>query len=139
MPQKDVIHGVVRGALQRAGWQVVTEQFMLEEDELRVFIDMTATPEPGSLPLSRGDIAVEVKSFSSASFMTELHEALGQYLLYREKLQALGYRHTLFLAIPSRTYEAFFHRPSVERLIRHFQIRLLVVNLHRGEIETWTK
>lgn len=84
-------------------------------------------------------IAVEVKSFNGASFVTEFHEALGQYLLYRERLQALGYRHTLFLAIPSRTFEAFFHRPSIERLMRRYQVRLLVINLHRGEVETWRK
>lgn len=139
MPQKDAIHDLVRHALQRAGWHIVTEQLMLEEDDLRVFIDMVAAPTAAiRLPISTGSIAVEVKSFTSASFVTDLHEAVGQYLLYADRLQARGYAYTLFLAIPSRTYTAYFHRPGVQRLIARHQVRLLVVNLTHAEIETWT-
>jgi hypothetical protein len=139
MPQKDTIHDIVRRALERAGWRVVSEQWMLEEDELRVFIDMAAEPTPNvQVPLHPGPIAVEVKSFRGASFMTDLHEAIGQYLLYHDKLEALDHPHTLFLAVPNRTYEAYFHRPSVARLIRRHMMRLLVVNPTRAEIETWT-
>lgn len=139
MPQKDAIHDVVRHALQQAGWRIVTEQFMLEEDDLRVFIDMVAEPTAGMrLPLSNGSIAVEVKSFTGASFVTDLHEAVGQYLLYADRLEAQGYAQTLFLAIPTRTYNAYFHRPGVRRLIQRHQVRLLVVNLNQAEIETWT-
>jgi tRNA nucleotidyltransferase (CCA-adding enzyme) len=70
MPQKDTIHDIVRRAVERAGWRIVSEQWMLEEDELRVFIDMAAEPTPRlQIPFHQGPIAVEVKSFRGASFI----------------------------------------------------------------------
>jgi hypothetical protein len=43
-------------------------------------------------------IAVEIKSFSSASSVDDLQNAIGQYSMYEDVLEELGIARTLYLA-----------------------------------------
>lgn len=49
-------------------------------------------------------IAVEIKSFRSDSFIYDLHEALGQYLIYQPFLERKEPTRLLFLAVPGKIW-----------------------------------
>jgi XisH protein len=83
MPAKDKFHHAVKRSLEKEEWVITHDPLRLEfaRDE-RVEIDLGA-----ELLLvaekSGGKIAVEVKSFLSASALSDFHTALGQFLNYR--------------------------------------------------------
>jgi hypothetical protein len=43
----------------------------------------------------------------------------------------------LYLAVPFETYEAFFRFEPVKTAIARFQVKLLVYNTEKEEIEQW--
>jgi tRNA A22 N-methylase len=137
MPQTDVIHWAVRRALEKQGWQVVTEHLYLEEGGYYIYIDLAL--EQGSVAGQAGheEIVVEVKSFISPSFMSDFQEALGQYLIYQDQLDENGDNRPLFLAISHNVYHRHFTQPRIQRIVRKYQIHLLVVDTHAEELWQW--
>lgn len=87
MPTKD--HNTVKNALEKDGW-TVTDNLPLKVGKRDLFIDMGAEK---LLIAERANqkIAVEVKSFISASPVSDLEQALGQYLLFYEDLMRTQY------------------------------------------------
>jgi hypothetical protein len=82
-------------------------------------------------------IVVEIKSFVVRSPMTDFHNAVGQYAVYRSLIQATEPTYQLYLAIDDITYENFFTREGIAFIIRTSQIFLLVVNIDQQEIVQW--
>jgi CRISPR/Cas system-associated exonuclease Cas4 (RecB family) len=133
---KDVVHDVVKKALQKDGWQITKELFSIDVGEVRMEIDLMAE----RLILaerSTEKIAVEVKSFLSPSAISEFHTALGQFINYRAALQSTEPERTLYLAIPRPVYRNFFTRPFPQQRIQENQMKLLVVNIKTEEIDQW--
>ena len=66
-----------------------------------------------SIMASRGTqkILVEVKSFLGRSFITDLQAAIGQYVMYRDVIQAQELGFTLYLAIAENAHSAGFQTP----------------------------
>ena len=137
MPREDLIHVAVRRALQKQGWRIVSEHLYLEEGGYYVYIDLAV--EPGSLLAAQGAVpaVVEVKSFHGPSFMNSFQEALGQYLVYADKLEALGDPRPLYLAIPDDVHAVQFAQPSIQRLLQRYGMHLLVIDIVKEEIVTW--
>jgi hypothetical protein len=88
MPRKDVIHEAVKNALQKDGWTITADPYLLEYGAEDMFVDLAAER---LLAAERGAdrIAVEIKSFLGRSPINDLQVALGQYALY---LQCPGSR-----------------------------------------------
>ena len=80
---------------------------------------------------------VEIKSFVGRSLMSDFHDAVGQYTVYRSLIQATEPEYQLYLAIDDITYENFFQREGIAFVTRRSQIALLVVNIDRQEIVQW--
>lgn len=88
MPAKDAYHDVVLQALKKEGWTITDDPLTLQIDEsVNVYLDIGA--ENLLAAEKQGQrIAVEVKSFLGKSFPTELYQAIGQFMAYREFLAA---------------------------------------------------
>ena len=82
-------------------------------------------------------IAVEIKSFVSASAISEFHTALGQYLNYRRALAKTDPDRMLYLAIPFETYDSFFSLPFVREAVDDFRMRLIVYDAEEEVIIKW--
>ncbi len=85
MPAKDLYHGTVKTALEKDGW-MVTDNLPLRVGKRDLLIDLGAE----KLLIAEREhqkIAVEVKSFMSASPVNDLEQALGQYLLYEDLMR----------------------------------------------------
>ena len=81
MPAKDIYHNVVRFALVKDGWNILTENYTLEYGGDHLYGDIAA--EKSIAAEKQGQkILVEVKSFLRRSFINDLEQAVGQYVVY---------------------------------------------------------
>ncbi|RFP52743.1 MAG: fatty-acid synthase [Limnothrix sp. CACIAM 69d] len=144
MPQRDQIHDIIRRALLKDGWQITDDPFVIAYGERFLFIDLGAT-EKGLLSAIVGAsrsserIAIEIKTFRSASLITELQQAIGQYQLYFLLLQEVDPDRTLYLAISEDVYHNFFREPIGQLVIKNLPLNLIIVNLEKEEIIQWIK
>ena len=72
MPQRDAIHGQVRRALVKDGWQITNDPYVISYGERFLFIDLAAREWVGVNQLQghflgaecgKSQIAVEIKEF----------------------------------------------------------------------------
>ena len=99
MPAKDIYHDTVKTALIKDGWTITHDPLTIRLARKRLYVDLGAE----RLIAAQRDteqIAVEVKSFTRASDMKDLEDALGQFVLYthftrtlRSRTKALSSRH----------------------------------------------
>ena len=82
-------------------------------------------------------IVVEIKSFVGKSQMYDFHNALGQYIVYRNLIQVTEPEYNLYLAIDDIVYLNFFQRPSVQLITRQNNLQLIVVDTQQEQIVQW--
>ncbi len=85
MARRDIYHDVVRQALQKAGWTITHDPYLLKLGGKRLEIDLGAECLI-SAEKSKREIVVEIKSFVGRSDVRDLEQALGQYTLYHQIL-----------------------------------------------------
>jgi hypothetical protein len=80
MPAFDSCHPQIVRALEKDGWNIALDQFLIRIDRShRVYIDIEARHAN-----SQSVMVVEVKCFQDVeSETTDLYTAIGQYLIYR--------------------------------------------------------
>ncbi|MBD2771751.1 XisH family protein [Iningainema tapete] len=138
MAAKDTFHDVVKSALEKDGWTITHEQLHINFAEVDLYIDLGAE----RLIAAQKDeekIAVEIKTFFNPSAITDFHTALGQFLNYRFALKAVDPERTLYLAVPSETYDTFFMRRFVQLIIQEYQLKLVVYDSVNEVIVLWQK
>lgn len=136
MARYDLYHEPVRKALINDQWNVTHNLFTLEYKEFRVEMDLGAEKLIAAEKVGR-KIAVEIKVFGSASPLSELEKAIGQYGVYRMILRQLDPERELFLAIALDVYLDFFQQEAVKEVVAEFRIRLLVFDPSTETIVTW--
>ena len=104
MPAYNVFHDAVKRGLIKEGWTITADPYFVQFGGVDQYIDMAAEKIIGA---ERGDqrIAVEIKSFTSPSMVTEFHSAVGQFLNDRIVLEKEDPGRLLYLAcrsMPSR-------------------------------------
>lgn len=138
MPQHDLYHNTVKQALIKDGWIITDDPFIIEFKGLRLYADLGAERTFAAEKYGRR-IIVEIKVFSSASLITELEKAVGQYNIYRTFLKRVNPDRELYLAIAQDVYQDFFQRPAIEEIIFDQQIHLLVFDPNTEEVVQWIK
>jgi hypothetical protein len=130
----DDYHPIVVRALQKTGWQVVLEQVPLRIANRRLWIDIQAIKNDGSVM-----VLIEVKSLEGDSPVQVLRDALGQYLLYKAALKYTEYAavSSLYLAIPEQAYYGIISEPLGEIAIQEADANLIVFNIENEEIVKW--
>jgi hypothetical protein len=137
MPAKDIYHNTMKTALEKDGWKITHDPFKLKIGTKDLYIDL------GSKSLFSAEnkeqlIAVEIKSFSSPSSITDLEKALGQYILYNDILQKIEPKRILWLAIPNDAYiDLFEEEPIGKILLENKRIKLIVFDIISEDILQW--
>ncbi|MFM6528855.1 MAG: XisH family protein, partial [Dolichospermum sp.] len=103
MPARDIYHNSVRNALEKDNWQITKDTFIIQWGTRDLYIDLGAEKLIAA-EKSGQRIAIEIKSFIGASPVTDLENALGQYILYYDILSRLEPDRRLYLAIRQETY-----------------------------------
>src|SRR5579862_431888 len=124
MPAKDIYHDAVRSALVKDGWTITDDPFRLVWGKRDFYVDLGAERVVAAEKAGKR-IAVEIKSFLSASQMHDLELALGQFLLHRSILEEQDPDRVLFLAIPDEA-ATVLDEPVGQLLIAKHLIRAVV-------------
>lgn len=127
MAQLDKIHQAVKNALVKDGWTITAENFQFRFKELKFYGDIQAK----RIVAEKGEqkIVVEVKSFLGVSAITEFHQALGQYRVYKRILSQLDPSAKVYLAVTEAVYNEFFSGDGVQFLVEQEKVALFAVNL----------
>lgn len=133
MPAKDRYHDIVKHALEKDGWLIIQEQYVLKTGRRRLLVDLQAENQTRLIT-----ILVEVKGLdSSASEVTELADAIGKYVLYETILAEEGINLPLYLAIPLSAYNGIMSESIGITIRQKLKMRLIVVDLEQEEIVRW--
>jgi XisH protein len=136
MPARDIYHNTVIIALEKDGWKITNDQFKLTVGNRSVYVDLGAEKLFAAEKEGR-KIAVEIKSFISASLIRDLEEALGQYVLYSSILEEQEPERLVYIAVPKVIFRDFFSEPICQLLMRRTVVRLIVFNPENKEITQW--
>jgi XisH protein len=136
MPARDLYHDAVRTALIKDGWLIFADPYRIRYRDIDLYADLAAE-NPIAAEREGQKIVVEIKSFVGRSLMTDFHNAVGQYAVYRSLIQVTEPEFKLYLAIDDITYENFFKREGIAFVTKTSQIALLVVNIDQQEIVQW--
>ena len=133
---KDLFHNEVRIALEKDGWQITHDPYRLRYGVADIYIDLAAEEAIAAEKQGR-KIAVEIKSFIGSSAISEFHKALGQFINYRAVLSQKEADRIMYLAVPKTTYETFFKLELIQLVTKSQNIKLIVYNPNKEEIELW--
>jgi XisH protein len=144
MPQRDSIHNIVSQALQKDGWEITDDPYVISYGRRFLFIDLGVS-EPHSQPQStligarqhNQRIAIEIKEFRGNSAIADLEQAIGQYVLYQLLLQQVDTQRQLYLAITTKTFATIFTEPIGQLVIRDLPLKLLVIDTNTTEVTQW--
>lgn len=136
MSAKDIYHEAVKKALINGGWTITHDPLTLRLGKTDVYVDLGAER---LLAAEKGDqlIAVEIKSFVGKSKMSDLEEALGQYILYRDVMELSEPNRDLYLAVNHAVYVNVFQRDMGKLLLENKRLKLLVFDHHEEVILKW--
>ena len=136
MPAKDKFHQIVKNAIQKDGWIVTHDPYLLQAGSFDLAIDLGAE-EIVAAEREERKIAIEIKSFLGASKISEFYGALGQFITYRAALKIQEPERVLYLAVPDDVYEKFFVTAFIQNLIQQNQLYLITYDIEQEIIEQW--
>lgn len=136
MPAKDVFHDTVKNALIKDGWMIVDENYALEYEGDRVYADLAAE-KILAIQKQERKIIVEVKSFLGRSFISDLEDAIGQYIVYRDIIHETASPHQLYLAVSKGVYQGGFQKKLAQMLIKRNQVNLLIFDANAEVVDQW--
>ena len=136
MAQRDIYHTIVVNALIKDGWTITHDPLIIAYGRQNLFVDLGAEKLIAAERAGR-HIAVEIKSFISPSGVSDLEDALGQYLLYRSLLSRKEPERIIYLAVPAAAYTNVFRSPVGEVALQDFALRLVVFDAEKETIVEW--
>lgn len=140
MSRRDDLHFPVRRALEKEGWTVTADPLRLQFCELQLQADLGAELPFGAEKNGR-KIAVEVKDFDTASFVSDLQRMVGQMQLYQWALADEEPDRELFLAVSFEMYDWQYRKPrsAFKAIIERNKINLIVFDEIEEAIQQWIK
>ncbi|MGB0564423.1 MAG: element excision factor XisH family protein [Spirulinaceae cyanobacterium] len=137
MPAKDAHHDVIKNALIKAGWTILSDPYTIKYKDVTVFADLLV----GGLVAAQRDneqIVVEVKSFLCRAPMREFETALGQFMIYRIFLHKKELGHIkVVLGISQEVYKKFFKSKAIQVVVDEVDLPLVVVDIETETIVEW--
>jgi len=136
MSARDRYHDWVKETLILDGWVISLDPLSIAIGKISVQIDLGLESLIGAEKEAR-KIAVEIKSFSNVSQITDFYAALGQYLCYKVALAEKQPDRILYLAVPDLVYDLFFAEELIQKVLQAYPVKLLVYALSNKEIQSW--
>ncbi len=136
MSRRDQFHELVKQALIQTGWTITDDPLYLSIGNVNIQIDLAAEPLIAATK-DEQKIAVEVKSFISASQITDFYSSLGQYLTYRVALKLQEPDRELYLAVPQITYDTLFQEILIQKVFENYPVKIIVYSKVTQEIQLW--
>ena len=134
---RDTFHNAVRAALENEQWIITDDPLEIVTDVSTLEVDLGAEQNLLAAEQDGLKIAVEIKSFVSASLISEWHTALGQFINYRDALADSQPDRKLYLAVPVATYNSFFQSQFIQQSVQRHKVALIVYNPVQQELVQW--
>jgi predicted RecB family endonuclease len=136
MPAKDRYHQSAKNALIKDGWIITHDPLHLKWGKRDMYVDLGAEKLIAAEKAGQR-IAVEVKTFAGISDMTDLEQALGQYLAYRSVMTRTKSDRDLYLAVHDEVYVDIFDEPIAKLLVEDYNIQIVVFEPEQEVILKW--
>lgn len=94
----------------------MADPYRIQYKDIDLYADLAAE-RPIAAERGNEKIVVEIKSFVGRSLMTDFHNAVGQYTVYRSLLERTAPDYKLYLAIDDITHQNFFQRDGIDFLL----------------------
>jgi len=135
---KDIFHDAVRAALEKDGWTITHDPYLIKTE----LLDEPLSADLGAEKLiaaSKGKdkILVEIKSFLRESLVYEFHRAIGQVVSYQVNMEIQEPDRKIFLAIPRFAWEKMVTQPFYEAVLRRESIHCLIFDPETNSIVSW--
>ncbi|MBX9580018.1 MAG: XisH family protein [Gemmataceae bacterium] len=137
MSAKNVYHDAVVDALVADGWTITHDPLPLEFGGRKLRVDLGAERSPIAAEKAGEKIAVEVQSCLQPSAVADLHQALGQYSVYRLVLAGQQPDRPLYLGVPTEAYQGILSEPLGQAALNGLGVRVVVFDPDRREIVKW--
>jgi XisH protein len=134
VPRLDFHHHIVKRCLEKDGWTITQDPFVLRWGDTTLLADLGAELIAAEKPTKR--IVVEIKSFPQAN-ISELQKALGQYLMYEKILDKIDAERMLYLAVSKEVFNTLLSSDIAKLLIGEKVIRLFIFDEKQEVITTW--
>ena len=134
---RDIFHPIVREALEKDGWIITDDPYLLRVKGRNYEVDLGAEQ---LVAAEKGltKIAIEIKSFTLPSFPYEFHAVLGQYLNYQTFMKIQEPDRVLYLAVARSVYEKHFVMDEATQfIVDKFGINLVIFDIDNKVIEQW--
>jgi hypothetical protein len=135
---RDKFHQEVRTALENDGWNITDDPLYMKVGQIPVHIDLGAEKVIGA-EKNGEKIAIEIKTFGLASFITALYEAIGKYIIYRIALEQMQSDRVLYLAMPEKIYTKFCNEPLVKEAFKQYHFKILLYKTDTKKQIEWVK
>lgn len=136
MPRLDIYHDTVKQALIKDGWVITHDPYKLTIGKKRLFADLGAE-QLFSAEKGTRRIVVEIKSFTGASDVNDLEQAIGQYVLYKQVMLQTEHGRELFLAVTNKVANTIFSVEIGQILLDGNIIKVLVFDPESEVITQW--
>ncbi len=136
MPAKDIYHNNFKNALIKDKWEITHDPYTITFGSKGIFVDIGAER---MLAAARNNekIAVEIKSFRSASDIYDLETAIGQYVFYRSLLTRYEPDRKLYLAVPASVFMSTFNEPIARPVLEDLSIAVIAFEPQQELIVKW--
>jgi hypothetical protein len=104
--------------------------------EIDLALEKTLVAEKDT-PIGVRRIMVEVKSFTKASMINELHSVVGQYFNYKIGIEALDTPYELYLAVPETAYHKLSQIGLFNIAVERLAMKIVVFNNITKTIVEW--
>lgn len=136
MAAKDKFHFAARHALEKDGWTITHDPYVLNFLGKRQEADLGAEKAIAA-EKDNQKILVEIKSFLSESPFGDYYEALGQYLSYQLGLTTIDPMRETWLAITTTTYKRLQMYGPIMAGFAEFKVNLLIFDPETETIKLW--
>ncbi|MGK7903175.1 MAG: XisH family protein [Hormoscilla sp.] len=136
MSRRDKDHSSLRRTLEKDGWTITDDPYLLVLGNTFLKADLGAEKLLAAEKEERL-IAVELKGFGSSSPINELQKAMGQLQLYQWALDGQEPERQLFLAISQEVYIRDFQTQIFQLAVERNKINLLVYEPKQEVIVQW--
>ena len=135
---KDLYHTKVKKALEKDGWKITDDPYLLQSGKIKYQVDLGAEKLFGA---KKGNVKnlVEVKSIVGPSDINEFHRADGQYVDYLVVLDDVEPDRILYLAVPNFAWHDFFQEKAIQKALNFIKAKVLIYNPIQETIEKWIK
>jgi len=138
MAARDKYHSELRQALEKDGWLITHDPYVLEMSETSYEVDLGA--EKIIAAEKEGmKVAIELKSFLGESLAYDFHEAFGQFLEYRLGIEIQEPDRVIYLALAESKYERLMKLTLPRKAIERYSVSLLIFNPESKNIVQWIR